>query len=90
MKELWKAYEDSTGQKWWISPSLVSYSKATDWGYWHDECDGAPDGGDSRNGHAATEGACILEIERRIAEFDFEGYAEYDAYYDEHFPLEQS
>lgn len=50
---------------WWIAydPPPIP-SRNCDWGFWHDDYDGAPDAGDSRCGHAPT-------LEEARADIDF-------------------
>lgn len=44
------------------SPPPIPY-RGSDWQYWHDDYDGAPDAHDNRYGHCASEAECHAEID---------------------------
>lgn len=48
---------------WHIAPATVSYMASTDWAFWHDDYDGAPDGNDHRCGHGASIEHCKSQID---------------------------
>lgn len=66
---LYSDYTASDGSLWHISADFPPIPwRGADWGWWHDDYDGAPDAYDDRHGSAATKELAMRDIEEKVLE----------------------